>query len=138
MTPRDSDALIRQCTRNHSPEVCRRCISTSVWRSTGSTARSFSDPNSSLSVLHGAPIHTQDVDIVHRRDPDNIARLLRLLQPADENKRDLVILQRAQEAEQPTFHARAPGCAGGCAPGRPDDPQSPAGVQPASARETLE
>ncbi len=26
-------------------------------------------------VLHGAPIYTLDVDIVHRRDPDNVARL---------------------------------------------------------------
>lgn len=30
-------------------------------------------------VLHGAPITTQDLDIVHRRTPDNIARLLNLL-----------------------------------------------------------
>lgn len=30
-------------------------------------------------VIHGAPITTQDLDIVHRRTPENIARLLELL-----------------------------------------------------------
>lgn len=34
-------------------------------------------------VLQGAPIHTQDVDIVPRRDADNVARLLELLQEID-------------------------------------------------------
>lgn len=30
-------------------------------------------------MLHGAPIVTGDVDIVHRRTPENVARLLRVL-----------------------------------------------------------
>lgn len=34
-------------------------------------------------VLHGAPIHTHDVDIVHRRDPENVARLVALLTELD-------------------------------------------------------
>lgn len=32
-------------------------------------------------VLHGAPVVTADIDIVHRRTPDNIARLLGVLLP---------------------------------------------------------
>jgi hypothetical protein len=34
-------------------------------------------------VLHGAPLVTSDVDIVHRRTPENIARLLRVLPPTE-------------------------------------------------------
>jgi hypothetical protein len=34
-------------------------------------------------VLHGAPIVTKDLDIVHRKTPENIARLLALLLPLD-------------------------------------------------------
>lgn len=34
-------------------------------------------------VLHGAPVVTADVDIVHRRTDDNVARLLRLLEDID-------------------------------------------------------
>jgi predicted nucleotidyltransferase len=30
-------------------------------------------------VLHGAPVTTQDIDIVHRRTPENVARLLAFL-----------------------------------------------------------
>jgi hypothetical protein len=30
-------------------------------------------------ILHGAPVTTVDLDIVHRRSPDNITRLLRVL-----------------------------------------------------------
>jgi hypothetical protein len=30
-------------------------------------------------VLHGAPVTTQDVDVVHRRTPENIERILTLL-----------------------------------------------------------
>ena len=33
-------------------------------------------------VLQGAPIVTHDVDIVHRRDPDNVAKLIAALQTA--------------------------------------------------------
>jgi hypothetical protein len=34
-------------------------------------------------VLHGAPITTQDLDIVHSRDPDNIERLVAVLESID-------------------------------------------------------
>jgi hypothetical protein len=34
-------------------------------------------------VLHGAPITTQDLDIVHRRTPDNVRRLSDLLEKLD-------------------------------------------------------
>lgn len=34
-------------------------------------------------LLHGAPITTQDLDIVHRRTPENVARLLDLLLKLD-------------------------------------------------------
>jgi len=34
-------------------------------------------------VLHGAPIATQDLDIVHRRTPENIDRLLHVLTKID-------------------------------------------------------
>jgi hypothetical protein len=30
-------------------------------------------------LLHGAPITTQDLDIVHRRTPENVERLLHVL-----------------------------------------------------------
>lgn len=30
-------------------------------------------------VLHGAPVTTKDLDIVHRRSPENIARLMKVL-----------------------------------------------------------
>ncbi|MFO0605228.1 MAG: hypothetical protein U0324_18760 [Polyangiales bacterium] len=38
-------------------------------------------------VLHGASIVTRDLDIVHRRTPENIARLLRVLHSIDAVKR---------------------------------------------------
>ena len=34
-------------------------------------------------VLHGAPITTQDLDIVHSRDPENVRRLVELLSELD-------------------------------------------------------
>ena len=34
-------------------------------------------------VLHGAPVVTKDLDIVHRRTPENVARLLVLLRSID-------------------------------------------------------
>jgi hypothetical protein len=34
-------------------------------------------------VLHGAPTATQDLDIVHRRTPDNVDRLFALLETLD-------------------------------------------------------
>jgi hypothetical protein len=40
-------------------------------------------------VLHGAPISTFDLDLVHSRDPDNIGRLLTALKNLDARYRDL-------------------------------------------------
>ncbi|MHC4954068.1 MAG: hypothetical protein ACYTGZ_09270 [Planctomycetota bacterium] len=40
-------------------------------------------------VLHGAPITTQDVDVVHRTDPANIEKLLSVLRRLDARIRDL-------------------------------------------------
>lgn len=38
-------------------------------------------------VLHGAPLVTKDLDIVHRRTPENIERLLAVLREIDAVKR---------------------------------------------------
>ncbi len=38
-------------------------------------------------VLHGAPITTKDLDLVHRRTPENVARLLTLLLSIDAHAR---------------------------------------------------
>lgn len=38
-------------------------------------------------VLHGAPLVTKDLDIVHRRSPENVERLLRVLADVDAVKR---------------------------------------------------
>lgn len=40
-------------------------------------------------VLHGAPVTTQDLDIVHRTDAQNTARLMTLLTALDARVRDL-------------------------------------------------
>jgi hypothetical protein len=40
-------------------------------------------------VLHGAPVTTQDVDIVPRTDAENIARLVKLLDELDARIRDV-------------------------------------------------
>jgi hypothetical protein len=40
-------------------------------------------------VLHGAPVTTQDVDIVPRLDPENIAKLVELLEELDARVRDV-------------------------------------------------
>jgi len=40
-------------------------------------------------VLHGAPITTEDLDIVHRRSPENVARLKTLLDRLDAHVREL-------------------------------------------------
>ena len=39
-------------------------------------------------MLHGAPITTQDLDLVHSRSPENVQRLLALLQRLDTTLRD--------------------------------------------------
>ena len=40
-------------------------------------------------VLHGAPITTEDLDIVHRRTPENVSRLKNLLQDLNAHVREL-------------------------------------------------
>ena len=40
-------------------------------------------------VLHGAPITTEDLDIVHRRTPENVSRLETLLRDLDAHVREL-------------------------------------------------
>jgi len=40
-------------------------------------------------VLHGAPITTEDLDIVHRRSPENVSRLRALLDKLDAYVREL-------------------------------------------------
>ena len=40
-------------------------------------------------VLHGAPITTEDLDIVHRRTPENVSRLKNLLQELNGHVREL-------------------------------------------------
>jgi len=40
-------------------------------------------------LIQGAPITTQDLDIVHRRDADNVARLLATLEQLDASMLDL-------------------------------------------------
>lgn len=34
-------------------------------------------------VIHGAPLTTEDLDIVHRRTPDNVERLMAVLEQLD-------------------------------------------------------
>jgi len=40
-------------------------------------------------VLHGAPITTEDLDIVHRRTPENVSRLKKLLDELDAHVREV-------------------------------------------------
>jgi hypothetical protein len=40
-------------------------------------------------VLHGAPVTTEDLDIVHRRTPKNVSRLKKLLHELDAHVREL-------------------------------------------------
>jgi predicted nucleotidyltransferase len=40
-------------------------------------------------VLHGAPVTTEDLDIVHRRSPENVSRLKALLDELDARVREL-------------------------------------------------
>jgi predicted nucleotidyltransferase len=55
-------------------------------------------------LIHGAPITTQDVDIVHRRDPTNVARLLAVLEELD-----ACILDLARRRLRPTADGLAAG-----------------------------
>ena len=48
-------------------------------------------------VLHGAPITTEDLDIVHRRTPENVSRLKNLLGELDAHVRELANRQLAPD-----------------------------------------
>ena len=50
-------------------------------------------------VLHGAPVTTQDVDIVHRTDPGNVDRLMTLLASLEARIRDAAGRTIAPERE---------------------------------------
>lgn len=51
-------------------------------------------------VLQGAPVSTVDLDIVHRRSPENVARLLRVLGRLDAVYRHDARGLRPQESHQ--------------------------------------
>jgi hypothetical protein len=55
-------------------------------------------------ILHGAPVTTVDLDIVHRRTPENIARLLGALEALDASYRHDSRKLRPRES-----HLRGPG-----------------------------
>jgi hypothetical protein len=55
-------------------------------------------------ILHGAPVTTLDLDIVHARSPENVARLLRVLAALDATYRHDVRGLRPQES-----HLTGPG-----------------------------
>jgi predicted nucleotidyltransferase len=50
-------------------------------------------------LIHGAPITTQDLDILHRRTPDNVARLLTILERLDASIVDLARRRLPPSAE---------------------------------------
>jgi hypothetical protein len=56
-------------------------------------------------VLDGAPIHTFDVDIVHSRDEENLARLLSVLDKIDAIYR----IQPSRRLKPNASHLRSPG-----------------------------
>ncbi len=56
-------------------------------------------------VLHGAPISTFDLDIVHSRAPENIDRLLRALDALDAHSR----VQPERKASPDVSHLSSPG-----------------------------
>ena len=55
-------------------------------------------------ILHGAPVTTVDLDVVHRRSPENVARLLRVLGQLEAVYRHDPRNLRPQES-----HLRGPG-----------------------------
>ena len=58
-------------------------------------------------VLHGAPISTFDLDLVHSREPDNLQHLLRVLQKLDARYRDpagRIIKPTQQDLSSPGHH----------------------------------
>jgi hypothetical protein len=56
-------------------------------------------------VLNGAPIHTYDVDIVHSRDEENLAKLLQVLRSLDAIYR----MQPYRRFKPDLSHLRSPG-----------------------------
>jgi hypothetical protein len=50
-------------------------------------------------ILHGAPVTTLDLDIVHARSPENVARLLRVLAALDATYRHDARRLRPQESQ---------------------------------------
>jgi predicted nucleotidyltransferase len=59
-----------------------------LWRLSGAGVE-FIVVGGAAAVLHGAPITTEDLDIVHRRSPENVARLKALLDGLDAYVREL-------------------------------------------------
>jgi hypothetical protein len=56
-------------------------------------------------ALHGAPVHTFDLDLVHSRDPENLERLLQALQALDAYYRE-----HGERRLRPTLtHLASPG-----------------------------
>jgi hypothetical protein len=56
-------------------------------------------------VLHGAPVNTFDTDVVHRRDPENLKRLLAALQELD-----AIYRERPERRLRPALsHLASPG-----------------------------
>lgn len=70
-------------------------------------------------VLHGAPVTTFDLDIVHRRTPENIDRLLAAL-------RELDAILRSRSA-RPGTSPSCPSCAEHCASAAKSDVGPPGG-----------
>lgn len=54
----------------------------------GSAGVEFIVVGGAAAVLHGAPVSTVDVDIVHRTTPENVDRLVELLQDLEARIRD--------------------------------------------------
>jgi hypothetical protein len=55
-------------------------------------------------ILHGAPVTTVDVDVVHRRTPENVARLLAALEALD-----AVYRHDARQLKPTASHLSGPG-----------------------------
>jgi hypothetical protein len=55
-------------------------------------------------ILHGAPVTTVDVDVVHRRTPENVARLLAALEALD-----AVYRHDARQFKPTASHLSGPG-----------------------------
>ena len=64
-------------------------MSASSFRQLSKAGVEFIVVGGAAAVLHGAPITTEDLDIVHRRSPENVARLKTLLDGLDAHVREL-------------------------------------------------